>query len=87
MGKKTDEAVSCKNRNPLIDICWINVKHLEPPGLDNIPGWSEGDQQLLENLKIDGRKDLHHMYVIEGLYVENGNANRSNQFYAPKTLN
>ena len=61
--KKTDEVVSSKNKNPLIDI-WNKVKHLEPPVLDNIPGWSEGDQQLLENLKTDGQKDLHRMYVF-----------------------
>ena len=47
----------------MIDI-WNNVKHLEPPGLDNIPGWSEGDQQLLEDLKTDGRKDLNRMYIF-----------------------
>ena len=47
----------------MIDI-WNNVKHLEPPGLDNIPGWSEGYQQLLIDLKTDGWKDLNRMYVF-----------------------
>ena len=41
--KKPDEAVSGKNIDPLI-VIWNNVKLLEPPGLDNISGWSEGDQ-------------------------------------------
>ena len=60
--KNPNEAVSSKNKPKLIDI-WNNVKHLEPLGLGNIPGWSKEDQQLLDNLKTDGWKNLHCMYV------------------------
>ena len=69
--KKPDQAVTGKdkvtgkgvNKDHLIAI-WNTVKHLVPPGFDDIPDWKEKDQQQLDDLKVDGRKDLHRMYVF-----------------------
>ena len=63
--KKPDQTVTGKGVNkPQLKVIWNTVKYLEPPGLDNIPGWKEEDQQQLDDLKTDGRKDVHQMYIF-----------------------
>ena len=60
MEKNPDQTVTGKGVNkPQLKVVCNTVKHLEPPGLDDIPGWKEEDQQQLDELKTDGCKDLH----------------------------
>ena len=63
--KKNNQAVTGKGVNkPQLKTIWNTVKHLEPSGLDDVPGWSNEEQQLLDDLGTDGQKDLCRMYIF-----------------------